>query len=280
MRHNVDVWFDEQAIGVGKSIPAEISTGLSEADYLLVVLSVHSVASNWVEREVHAALMQKTPVLPVVIDDCEIAPLLRPLRYADFRRDFDAGLQTLLRVFNEEVVAGKIQPFPVVGEGTRAPPHGELLLDLEEAIATGELRNSELGPTVLKILQEEATLELVEPYDRRWVTTGIRAADAYFRLIRLAAGQPKWQQEVVKAVTPILVGVARSLLPSADAQATMVRLCDVVVRRLRLKLIWPEDPDALNDLLNTLYSECLDAHELENDDVLATLKRLTVVGPS
>jgi hypothetical protein len=57
-------------------------------------------------------------------------------------------------------------------------------------------------------------------------------------------------------------------------------LCEVVAQRLRLKLVWPEDPDELNDVRNALYRECLAAHEVESDDVLSVLQGLTVVGPA
>jgi hypothetical protein len=113
--HHVGVWFDEKTLGVGDSIVEGINTGLSEADYLLVVLSVHSVESNWVKNELNAALMEEASsraiaVLPVVIDNCEIPPLLKDRKFADFRCDFAAGLQSLLRVFNQE--SATVPPLP------------------------------------------------------------------------------------------------------------------------------------------------------------------------
>ena len=38
-------------------------------------------------------------VLPVLIEDCELPSLLKDRVYADFRRDFNAGLQKLLALF-------------------------------------------------------------------------------------------------------------------------------------------------------------------------------------
>jgi hypothetical protein len=178
-------------------------------------------------------------------------------------------------------VAGAIQPaFNVVGVEARPPPHRALLRDLERALASGELKDSELGPLVLETLQEETNLELVKLYDPQWITVGIRVADSYFRLIRPSAGQRDWQRDFAKTATPILVGVARSLMRSADAQAMIVRLCEVMARRLRLKLVWADDADELNDVRNALYRECLAAHEVESDAVLILLQGLTVIGPS
>jgi hypothetical protein len=41
-------------------------------------------------------------VLPVLIEDCELPQLLKDRVYADFRRDFNAGLRKLLAVFEQE----------------------------------------------------------------------------------------------------------------------------------------------------------------------------------
>jgi hypothetical protein len=120
---------------------------------------------------------------------------------------------------------------------------------------------------------------LVKAFDSLWTIAAIRAADSYFTPIRLSAGQRDWQRDFAKTATPILVGVAWSLERSADAQAIVLRLCDVVAKRLRLKLTWPDDADESNDLKNAIYRACLDAGELECDDVLVELQGLTVTGP-
>jgi hypothetical protein len=105
--HNLQVWFDEHSMGVGDSIVQGISHGLMEADYFIVVLSENSVRSVWVKNELNAALMEEASkkgivVLPVLIDNCKIPALLSDRIYADFRKDFELGLQALLRVFIQE----------------------------------------------------------------------------------------------------------------------------------------------------------------------------------
>jgi len=105
--HNVQVWFDERQLDVGDSIVDGINTGLSEADYLLVVLSKNSVESNWVKNELNFALMEEASkkaivVLPAVINDCEVPPLLKDRKYADFSDNFAGGIRNLLQVFAHE----------------------------------------------------------------------------------------------------------------------------------------------------------------------------------
>jgi TIR domain len=104
---NLNVWLDEQELQVGDSIAAGVSQGLKNADYLVAVLSKASIGSRWVQAELNATLMEElsgkgVTVLPVLIEDCELPTLLKDRVYADFRHDFNAGLQKLLAVFEQE----------------------------------------------------------------------------------------------------------------------------------------------------------------------------------
>jgi predicted nucleotide-binding protein len=106
-RHNLNVWIDERELQVGDSIVTGVSEGLKDVGYLVAVLSKASMASRWVQAELNAALMEElsgkgVAVLPVLIEDCEVPPLLKDRVYADFRGDFQAGLQKLLAVFEQE----------------------------------------------------------------------------------------------------------------------------------------------------------------------------------
>lgn len=64
------------------------------------MLSKHTQVSAWVERELQVKYCEeidqrRTIILPVVIEDCIIPPLLRPKRFADFRVGYDSGLAQL-----------------------------------------------------------------------------------------------------------------------------------------------------------------------------------------
>lgn len=96
------VWWDEWEIKVGDSIIQKVSEGINQSAYLAVVLSPHSVKSNWVQRELGSALMKQLSaerditVLPLLVADCEIPVLLRAIKWADFRTDYETGLRELL----------------------------------------------------------------------------------------------------------------------------------------------------------------------------------------
>ena len=94
-------WLDEWRIKAGESIPNKIAHGIDECEYLLVLLSPHSVKSGWVEREWSTKYSSEVAegrvrVIPVLLEDCEIPTLLRVKKYADFRSDYRRGLDQIL----------------------------------------------------------------------------------------------------------------------------------------------------------------------------------------
>lgn len=109
----IPVWYDKIDLRVGESVPGGINEGLTGSKYCLIVLSKSSVASRWVTEELNAALMEQvarggTFLLPALLEDCELPPLLRHRRYADFRTDYDRGLADLLGVWGKDREAASV----------------------------------------------------------------------------------------------------------------------------------------------------------------------------
>lgn len=99
-KHNV--WMDRWELNVGDSLTAKIEESLTESSAIIVVLSKNSVGSGWCKRELTAGLVreleeQRTLVLPVVIDDCNIPLFLKDKMYADFRKDADKAFNLVDR---------------------------------------------------------------------------------------------------------------------------------------------------------------------------------------
>lgn len=99
-KHNV--WMDRWELNVGDSLTSKIEENLTQSSAIIVVLSKHSIESNWCKRELTAGLVReleenKTLVLPVVIDDCTIPLFLRDKLYADFRKDKDKAFNLVDR---------------------------------------------------------------------------------------------------------------------------------------------------------------------------------------
>jgi hypothetical protein len=123
--HSIPVWYDKLDLRIGESVPGKISEGLAGAKHFLIVLSKSAVKSAWVREELNAALMKQvsqggTFVLPVLLEDCEIPPLLAHRRYADFRSEYSTALNELLSLWQMDTAAcdaakkDNVQPWPDV----------------------------------------------------------------------------------------------------------------------------------------------------------------------
>lgn len=104
------VWIDAQEITVGASIIQRVEEAVEQADYLVVVLSRHTGASAWCQKEWHAKFWsevvgQQNLILPVLLEDCEIPLFLRPKRYADFRSTYAVGLAQLASALDAATTA-------------------------------------------------------------------------------------------------------------------------------------------------------------------------------
>ena len=107
IKNNIKVWKDKWKISVGDSLINEIESGILGASYLIIVLSENSIRSDWVRKELNAALIRevddkKIKILPVIIDDCDIPLFLREKLYVDFRKDFDTCLKQILSVVDRK----------------------------------------------------------------------------------------------------------------------------------------------------------------------------------
>jgi hypothetical protein len=99
---SVNVWYDDWNIEYGDSITSKINEGISESDYIAVVLSPSAVSSKWVEKEWSAAFHSEQKwgsikVLPLLLEDCDIPPLLADRKYVDLRDNSRVGNLAKLR---------------------------------------------------------------------------------------------------------------------------------------------------------------------------------------
>ena len=102
------VWIDEWELAAGDSIAQRVEEGVASSDILLVLLSPRSVASRWVEAELSTALSRELrdraiTVIPALIEDCVIPPLLADRTYIDLRRDRPAAISRLVEQISSAV---------------------------------------------------------------------------------------------------------------------------------------------------------------------------------
>lgn len=101
----VNAWFDKWEIKVGESITWKIEEGIRENEYLGIVLSPEALQSEWVKSEISAGWVKqmqakKRLVLPIYYRQCSIPYFLADRKYADFRQDYQNGLEELAAVLN------------------------------------------------------------------------------------------------------------------------------------------------------------------------------------
>lgn len=102
--YSVKAWFDEWRIDVGDSLNKKIQKGIKESSYFAIVISPDSIKSGWVQRELNAAFSEELKrkdvfILPILYKDCEIPLFLQDKYYADFRKNYEDGLNSLLKRF-------------------------------------------------------------------------------------------------------------------------------------------------------------------------------------
>jgi TIR domain len=109
----IKVWFDEWKIKVGHSITQCIERGLDDADFVIVLLTSHSVSSGWVQKEWRSRIGDEASshgiyILPVLAEDCEIPRLLKDKKYADIRNNYNSGLRDLITAIREHAAVGPV----------------------------------------------------------------------------------------------------------------------------------------------------------------------------
>lgn len=102
LAQNIPVWLDEWEVLAGDSIVHKINMGLQNATGLIALWSARAAASQWVNRELAAAVQRSIQdtsfrIIPIVLDDTPLPPLLSDFRFIDWRADRTNALVEILR---------------------------------------------------------------------------------------------------------------------------------------------------------------------------------------
>ncbi|MFQ5910271.1 MAG: toll/interleukin-1 receptor domain-containing protein [Thermoplasmata archaeon] len=128
------VFLDEWDIRPGENVILRINEGLTNSRFVGVVLSPEMVQAEWPTLEWTTALYQdpagkRGRLLPILLRDCDVPPVLSVLNRLDFRRDasWRPELARLLAVLREAPLPREIERLSdeLVGSGTRELKTGE-----------------------------------------------------------------------------------------------------------------------------------------------------------
>ncbi len=122
-KKGINVWLADWEIFVGDSISQKIQNGLKKTRFIAVLLSKHSIKSNWVEKEWQTKIDCEVrdgnvTILPLKADDCEIPPLLKDKKYANFTKNYEYGLNELIQAVKRHLNKEEGESFS--REGTNA----------------------------------------------------------------------------------------------------------------------------------------------------------------
>jgi hypothetical protein len=125
-RLGLHVFLDEYELGEGGVIVHALDDGLRRSRAGVLVVSPDAIASSWVRNE-YAVLMQRSivdgqPLIPVLLRDAELPPLLATRFWVDFRTAADeAGyLQAVRRLAG--ALRGQRRQRPAPGSALVVPP--------------------------------------------------------------------------------------------------------------------------------------------------------------
>jgi len=91
-KNGIEAWVDQWEIRAGDSLIQRIfEEGIRNAAVIIVVLSKISTNKKWVREELDAALIRrisdKTRLIPVVIDECEVPIALRATKWVRYEQN-------------------------------------------------------------------------------------------------------------------------------------------------------------------------------------------------
>lgn len=97
MDRHFEVFIDDRLITAGQDWANVLEEALSEADVLLVLLSPGSVRSQFVRSEIAFAQQLGKRIMPLMVSHTNIPLPLINIQYIDFTKDYQTGLETLVK---------------------------------------------------------------------------------------------------------------------------------------------------------------------------------------
>ncbi len=97
----IELWQDNRNILAGKEWRAEIDRGVSECDVVIVAWSSNSANSSFVTYEWSYGLGKGKPIIPIMLEDCEVHPRLVVIQHLNFSIPGNLPWNALVERINE-----------------------------------------------------------------------------------------------------------------------------------------------------------------------------------
>jgi hypothetical protein len=95
-KHGFQISTDTTSVPTGASFIAELNKVIEKSDVLLAIMSPSFFQSAWCQFEIAAAAASKVPIIPALVEPCEVQGFLRNYNWADVTSDRDSGLRAVI----------------------------------------------------------------------------------------------------------------------------------------------------------------------------------------
>jgi hypothetical protein len=180
-KYGLIVWFDKFQVRAGSSLSNAINDGIANSRRVVIVMTPDYFAKEWTQAEAVFAINQdpsgrRKIVIPILLKDCAVPPLLQSITYSDFRDEahFEDNCRRLADIlrghypeadFNavHESKIAEAMPAPGFSYGTK----GRAVAKASDAPEIGRRPSPALDP--LELVREKLN-SLVKPEEgQRWL---------------------------------------------------------------------------------------------------------------
>ena len=88
-RRSYQVWKDSSELLPGADWPRVINDAMDQSTHFIILLSPRSIARPEVNRELGAALQARKPIIPILLEDCDVPAPLQNINHIDWRKGQD-----------------------------------------------------------------------------------------------------------------------------------------------------------------------------------------------
>ena len=107
-----DVWWDITDLRGGDDWVRQIPTAIEASQFVIVVLSPNSIASEWVEKEYTQALSLRKKIIPIMLAPCNVPFSLNTINYVNFAvGEYEDNFKSILRALGYTGEPPTVTPF-------------------------------------------------------------------------------------------------------------------------------------------------------------------------
>lgn len=107
----IDVWLDDWELRMGDSLFDKLSNALEISKYIAIIFSNEFTNSEWARSELKQAFSReirekRTLIIPILIEETKIPPLIEDKIYLDLRKNYHEGLSRLAGMVHDLSIRG------------------------------------------------------------------------------------------------------------------------------------------------------------------------------